>query len=48
MYLLENLIQAIDSLWSLGFQLCIILTIYLVPTIISYTKHHEKRGKGDT
>lgn len=43
MFFWENFAKMIDSLWSLGFHVLIILTIYLVPIIIAYSRKIEKR-----
>lgn len=43
MYLLDQFIKMIDSLWSLGFTLLFIVAIYLIPVFIAYSRELEKR-----
>ena len=43
MFLLENFLNMINSLWSLGFQLLFIVAIYLIPVFIAFSRKLEKR-----
>lgn len=43
MYLLEQVINLLDSLWSLGIQLVFIIALYLIPIFIAYSRKTEKR-----
>ncbi|MGV1097819.1 superinfection immunity protein [Thiovibrio sp. JS02] len=43
MFLLENFLNMINSLWSLGFQLLFIAAIYLIPVFIAFSRKLVKR-----
>ena len=43
MYLLEQFINLLNSLWSLGFQLVFIIALYLIPIIIEKKRKTERR-----
>jgi len=43
MFLLENLIQVIDTIWMRGLPILLTLIVYLIPVFIAFYRKLEKR-----
>lgn len=43
MFLFENLIQIIDTIWMRGLPLLFTLIVYLIPVFIAFYRNLEKR-----